>query len=110
MRSKPRGEGDIRFLIPHLVRLNAALFLPLRRRQATTHALYTNCVACGRIACEREGAGPCFFCGAPVDLDVTPEQARAPEYENFSEFFCSPMIECAGVGGPYGPLLQWTWT
>jgi hypothetical protein len=34
--------------------------------QATTHALFTNCTACGKIVCEQEGEGPCFFCGSMV--------------------------------------------
>ena len=36
---------------------------------ATTHALIGNCIVCGRIVCEREGAGPCLTCGCPVPSD-----------------------------------------
>ncbi|KAJ2802578.1 hypothetical protein H4R21_002365 [Coemansia helicoidea] len=35
--------------------------------QAATHALFTNCLACGRIICESEGPGPCMFCGNEVE-------------------------------------------
>jgi hypothetical protein len=31
--------------------------------QASKHKLIGNCVKCGRIVCEQEGSGPCFFCG-----------------------------------------------
>jgi alkylated DNA repair dioxygenase AlkB len=34
--------------------------------QATTHLLFTNCTGCGKIVCEAEGEGPCFFCGSMV--------------------------------------------
>lgn len=34
--------------------------------QASKHKLINNCVKCGRIVCEQEGAGPCFFCGTLV--------------------------------------------
>ncbi|XP_065167893.1 activating signal cointegrator 1 [Atheta coriaria] len=30
--------------------------------QATKHELVNNCTKCGRIVCEQEGSGPCFFC------------------------------------------------
>ncbi|GJQ66263.1 hypothetical protein Trydic_g4314 [Trypoxylus dichotomus] len=30
--------------------------------QATKHNLINNCTKCGRIVCEQEGSGPCFFC------------------------------------------------
>lgn len=30
--------------------------------QATKHELINNCTKCGRIVCEQEGSGPCFFC------------------------------------------------
>jgi hypothetical protein len=33
---------------------------------AKDHRLINNCTACGKIACEQEGEGPCFFCGNPV--------------------------------------------
>lgn len=30
--------------------------------EATKHELINNCTKCGRIVCEQEGSGPCFFC------------------------------------------------
>ncbi|KAJ1530934.1 hypothetical protein ONE63_005771 [Megalurothrips usitatus] len=41
--------------------------------QATKHKLINNCVKCGRIVCEQEGAGLCFFCG---NLVCTPEEMK----------------------------------
>ncbi|CAL1540526.1 unnamed protein product [Lymnaea stagnalis] len=38
--------------------------------QAAKHKLINNCIQCGRVVCEQEGAGPCVFCGALV---CTPE-------------------------------------
>uniref|UniRef100_A0A0X3P852 Activating signal cointegrator 1 n=1 Tax=Schistocephalus solidus TaxID=70667 RepID=A0A0X3P852_SCHSO len=38
---------------------------------AVRHQLVGNCTSCGRIVCEQEGPGSCFFCGAMV---LTPEQ------------------------------------
>ncbi|KAJ1948231.1 hypothetical protein FBU59_001689 [Linderina macrospora] len=35
--------------------------------QASEHALFTNCLSCGRIICELEGPGPCMFCGNDVE-------------------------------------------
>jgi hypothetical protein len=34
--------------------------------QAQQHALVNNCISCGRVVCEQEGAGPCAFCGSLV--------------------------------------------
>lgn len=34
--------------------------------QAAKHALVNNCQGCGRIVCEQEGSGPCFFCHSLV--------------------------------------------
>jgi hypothetical protein len=31
--------------------------------QAARHKLIANCLKCGRIVCEEEGSGPCYFCG-----------------------------------------------
>jgi activating signal cointegrator 1 len=31
--------------------------------QAQYHNLVNNCLTCGKIICEQEGEGPCFFCG-----------------------------------------------
>ena len=33
---------------------------------AKTHKLINNCLSCGRIVCEQEDEGPCFFCGQLV--------------------------------------------
>ena len=30
------------------------------------HAIVNNCIKCGRIVCEQEGSGPCYFCGSLV--------------------------------------------
>jgi hypothetical protein len=38
---------------------------------ATDHLLFANCTACGRIACEVEGAGPCYYCGSFVAKERT---------------------------------------
>ncbi|KAJ1822926.1 hypothetical protein LPJ60_001843 [Coemansia sp. RSA 2675] len=35
--------------------------------QASEHPLLTNCLTCGRIICNKEGPGPCMFCGAQVE-------------------------------------------
>lgn len=43
---------------------------------ATTHSLINNCLACGRIVCDKEGEGPCMFCANPV---LKPENIN--EYE-----------------------------
>lgn len=34
--------------------------------QARLHSLVNNCLRCGRIVCEKEGAGNCFYCGYNV--------------------------------------------
>lgn len=39
--------------------------------QASKHKLINNCTSCGRIVCEQEGSGPCYFCG---DLVYTPAE------------------------------------
>jgi hypothetical protein len=31
--------------------------------QAQYHKLVNNCLTCGKVICEQEGEGPCFFCG-----------------------------------------------
>lgn len=42
--------------------------------QAQQHSLVNNCVSCGRVVCEQEGAGPCTFCGtlvcSPADQEL----------------------------------------
>lgn len=45
------------------------ILLPGRNKcdcMVTRHKLVNNCLACGRVVCEQEGEGPCFFCGNPV--------------------------------------------
>lgn len=52
---------------------------------AQSHGLVNNCLGCGRVVCQREGAGPCLFCGNPVypnnDDDMENERLRN-EMEN----------------------------
>lgn len=36
--------------------------------EATKHNLINNCRKCGRIVCEQEGSGPCFFCDEMVSI------------------------------------------
>ena len=58
---------------------------------ARRHPLFANCTACGKIICELEGEGPCFFCGSFVTKDntiisddfekVTPSSAYAMKEE-----------------------------
>jgi hypothetical protein len=38
------------------------------------HKLINNCIECGRIICEQEGAGPCSFCGNVV---LTKEEEKS---------------------------------
>ncbi|EAR92830.2 zinc finger, C2HC5-type family protein (macronuclear) [Tetrahymena thermophila SB210] len=52
---------------------------------AQVHNLINNCLVCGRVICEQEGAGPCFFCGN----DVLAKGQRAEfgqDEEAFPEF------------------------
>ncbi|KAA0202439.1 hypothetical protein HAZT_HAZT001402 [Hyalella azteca] len=42
---------------------------------ASKHGLINNCLFCGRIVCEQEGAGPCLFCGNEVQSNA--EKAAA---------------------------------
>eukprot|EP00300_Choanocystis_sp_HF-7_P033845 c46279_g1_i1.p1 GENE.c46279_g1_i1~~c46279_g1_i1.p1 ORF type:complete len:520 (+),score=103.55 c46279_g1_i1:29-1561(+) len=63
---------------------------PTRRKRrcecmATEHALFTNCLSCGRIVCEAEGEGPCVFCGSVVSKVGTSsnsKQQQAVELKN----------------------------
>eukprot|EP00026_Physarum_polycephalum_P002893 Phypoly_transcript_02902.p1 GENE.Phypoly_transcript_02902~~Phypoly_transcript_02902.p1 ORF type:complete len:771 (+),score=108.44 Phypoly_transcript_02902:123-2435(+) len=46
------------------------LLLPGRAEcecQGTRHSALTNCIGCGKIICEQEGYGKCFFCGFVVN-------------------------------------------
>lgn len=51
--------------------------------QASKHKLVNNCVKCGRIVCEQEGPGPCFFCGnlvcSPEAMKVLQRNSRQSE-------------------------------
>jgi len=51
--------------------------------QCLEHKLITNCTACGRIVCEKEGEGECFFCGSIVTSTGT---VMNPE---FIQMMCS---------------------
>ncbi|VDO83564.1 unnamed protein product [Soboliphyme baturini] len=50
---------QLRFIIPGRVKCDC---------QASAHGLVNNCLSCGRIVCEQEGSGPCFFCGSLVTM------------------------------------------
>lgn len=41
---------------------------------ATKHKLINNCTQCGRIVCEQEGSGPCYFCGSLVATQIELDQ------------------------------------
>jgi hypothetical protein len=49
---------------------------------AQKHPLINNCLHCGRIVCEVEGAGPCFFCG-----NIVVGKNSKETYEEDLEFF-----------------------
>ena len=49
---------------------------------AQKHPLINNCLHCGRIVCEIEGAGPCFFCG-----NIVVGKNSKETYEEDLEFF-----------------------
>ena len=40
--------------------------------EARKHKLLTNCQLCGKIVCEQEGWGRCYFCGAELRKDNKP--------------------------------------
>lgn len=40
---------------------------------AIRHRLIGNCTNCGRIVCEQEGSGTCYFCG---ELVVSPDERK----------------------------------
>ena len=44
---------------------------------AAGHVLFANCTVCGRIHCEKEGEGPCFYCHSFVTKQGT---TPAPEF------------------------------
>lgn len=51
------------------------------------HNLVNNCLVCGRVVCEQEGAGPCFFCGNEVLLkgqraDFGKNEEEFPEFQD----------------------------
>jgi len=45
--------------------------------QAAKHKLIANCLKCGRIVCEKEGSGPCYFCGSLVCCREELEKIRS---------------------------------
>ncbi|KAF6211787.1 hypothetical protein GE061_012302 [Apolygus lucorum] len=45
--------------------------------QATKHELIGNCLSCGRIVCQQEGAGPCLFCNTMVQARGAPQTSAA---------------------------------
>ncbi|XP_025078009.1 activating signal cointegrator 1-like isoform X2 [Pomacea canaliculata] len=51
--------------------------------QAAKHKLINNCINCGRVVCEQEGAGPCLFCGklvcTPSDQEVLARGSKKSE-------------------------------
>ncbi|EGR33130.1 thyroid hormone receptor interactor 4, putative [Ichthyophthirius multifiliis] len=54
---------------------------------AQMHNLINNCLTCGRIICEQEGIGPCFFCGNEVlqkgqRADFGKDEEEFPEFQD----------------------------
>ena len=72
-------EGKERLIVrmpgrKSLLKINRAVFFFQLGRsscecQASKHKLIGNCRKCGRIVCDQEGSGPCFFCGQLVKLN-----------------------------------------
>ncbi|KAF4525539.1 hypothetical protein B566_EDAN015847 [Ephemera danica] len=50
--------------------------------EASLHNLINNCLKCGRIVCEQEGAGPCLFCETEIAIQ---KRDRLLEYDRTSE-------------------------
>ncbi|KAJ9469806.1 hypothetical protein DIPPA_27772 [Diplonema papillatum] len=44
--------------------------------EATKHKLLTNCMYCGKIVCQQEGWGRCYFCGSEVSKDSKPVRTK----------------------------------
>ncbi len=38
---------------------------------ATHHQYFSSCMSCGRIHCDKESGGDCFFCGVPLQLPMS---------------------------------------
>eukprot|EP01060_Flectonema_neradi_P004433 TRINITY_DN12861_c0_g1_i1.p1 TRINITY_DN12861_c0_g1~~TRINITY_DN12861_c0_g1_i1.p1 ORF type:complete len:690 (+),score=153.32 TRINITY_DN12861_c0_g1_i1:41-2071(+) len=51
--------------------------------EARKHKLLTNCILCGKVVCEQEGWGRCWFCGAKLDrnLKEIKEDKDSPELQ-----------------------------
>eukprot|EP01061_Rhynchopus_euleeides_P004094 TRINITY_DN13416_c0_g1_i1.p1 TRINITY_DN13416_c0_g1~~TRINITY_DN13416_c0_g1_i1.p1 ORF type:complete len:693 (+),score=363.46 TRINITY_DN13416_c0_g1_i1:78-2156(+) len=47
--------------------------------EARKHKLLTNCQRCGKIVCEQEGWGRCYFCGAELRRDSKPVLGKKDE-------------------------------
>ncbi|VDM33907.1 unnamed protein product [Hydatigera taeniaeformis] len=63
---------------------SSAVLLPGRHPcqcLAVRHRLIGNCTNCGRIVCEQEGSGPCYFCG---ELVVSPEERQIIQTDTVS--------------------------
>ncbi|KAM6594041.1 hypothetical protein CsatA_001744 [Cannabis sativa] len=56
--------------------------------QAHQHRLISNCLSCGKIVCEKEGEGPCSFCGSLV-------LGKGSKYASLDESL--PLISDAGA-------------
>lgn len=58
---------------------------------ATIHELIGNCMSCGKIICEQEGRGACFFCQSLPDED--------PEAVELGRAVLCDVVEIGGVEG-----------
>mmetsp|Transcript_5812 Transcript_5812/g.6256 ORF Transcript_5812/g.6256 Transcript_5812/m.6256 type:complete len:664 (+) Transcript_5812:37-2028(+) len=68
------------------------ILLPGRRKcecMANIHQLINNCLICGRIVCEQEGEGSCFFCGNPVFSKMNPlfKELSSDQFVSLSEAY-----------------------
>lgn len=66
------------------------ILLPGRKKcecMASLHQLVNNCLICGRIVCEQEGEGSCFFCGNPVYSKLNPmfKELSSDQFVSLSE-------------------------
>ena len=67
-QKKAQGGKPRRLEVIDISTLADNFLAPGRNRctcQARRHRLLGNCMSCGRVICEQEGWGPCFFCGEP---------------------------------------------
>ena len=55
--------------------------------EARKHKLLTNCILCGKVVCEQEGWGRCWFCGAKLDrtLKDIKEDKDSPQLQKALE-------------------------